>query len=185
MLDTGFCECGCGERAPIAEKTRAERGWIKGQPKRFINRHQYASFKEGRYVEEDRGYITPCWIWQRATGEYGHGLTIRADTRTRTSAHRLYWEERHGPVPGGLVLDHLCRVPACVNPDHLEAVTQAVNVQRGAGTKLTENDVRKIRDLLVQGWSQTWIAEAFGVDPSTISRINTGHYWRNLRPEGG
>jgi hypothetical protein len=35
----GFCQCGCGEKAPIATKTWAKWGWIKGQPKQFINGH--------------------------------------------------------------------------------------------------------------------------------------------------
>jgi hypothetical protein len=47
--------------------------------------------------------------------------------------HRLVWEKTHGPIPDGLVLDHLCRNTACVNTDHMEVVTRAVNVMRGLG----------------------------------------------------
>jgi HNH endonuclease len=47
-------------------------------------------------------------------------------------AHAFSYEIAHGPVPPGLVLDHLCRHPACVNPDHLEPVTQRENILRGA-----------------------------------------------------
>jgi len=43
------------------------------------------------------------------------------------------YENLHGEVPRGLVLDHLCREPQCVNPDHLEPVTSAENVMRGVG----------------------------------------------------
>ena len=49
------------------------------------------------------------------------------------SAHRVAYEEAKGPIPRGLVLDHLCRHPWCVRPTHLEAVTHRVNLLRGEG----------------------------------------------------
>ena len=52
---------------------------------------------------------------------------------TAKKAHRVSWELLVGPIPEGLELDHLCRNHGCVNPDHLEPVTHAVNVRRGRG----------------------------------------------------
>lgn len=80
-----------------------------------------------RVVVNDNG----CWIWQGATTNgYGIvGLGRRQDGTRNT--HRVTYEHKNGPVPAGLVLDHLCRTPRCCNPDHLEAVTQQVNVDRG------------------------------------------------------
>lgn len=46
-------------------------------------------------------------------------------------AHRVAYEIVKGPIPKGLQIDHLCRVPACINPNHLEAVTAQVNTLRG------------------------------------------------------
>lgn len=51
----------------------------------------------------------------------------------RSRAHRRIYEECFGPIATGLVIDHLCRNKRCVNPEHLEAVTQRTNVLRGVG----------------------------------------------------
>jgi HNH endonuclease len=48
-------------------------------------------------------------------------------------AHRVVYETLVGPIPDGLVIDHLCRNPRCVRPDHMEPVTNQVNVLRGIG----------------------------------------------------
>jgi hypothetical protein len=55
------------------------------------------------------------------------------------------YERERDPIPAGLHLDHLCRVRDCVNPEHLEPVTNAENLRRGDGTKLTDEDVAAIR----------------------------------------
>lgn len=70
-----------------------------------------------------------CVLWTGSIDTRGYGY-VKADGRTYR-AHRLAYEEAHGEIPEGLVIDHLCRVRACVNPDHMEAVTQRVNVLRG------------------------------------------------------
>lgn len=68
--------------------------------------------------------LGPCWLWTGAT-TVGYG-------RFRGSGvHRMAYEELVGPIPDGLVMDHLCRVRHCVNPAHLEPVTLAENVRRG------------------------------------------------------
>jgi hypothetical protein len=69
-----------------------------------------------------------CWEW---TGYMAHGYGyIRIDGRLRR-AHRVVYEAMRGQIPAGLVIDHLCKNKACVNPDHLEPVTQGENVRRG------------------------------------------------------
>lgn len=72
---------------------------------------------------------TGCWTWTGARSSGGYG-SIKFAGRTRP-AHRVVYENFVEPVGAELVLDHLCRNRACVNPDHLEPVSQSVNVQRG------------------------------------------------------
>lgn len=76
-----------------------------------------------------RPELGPCWIWTRARDPKGYGEFGLA--RRSLRAHRWAWIDANGPVPDGLELDHLCRVPACVRPSHLEAVTSAENIRRG------------------------------------------------------
>lgn len=72
-----------------------------------------------------------CWIWL-AAGKGGYG-SFRVEGRS-VAAHRFSWEIANGAIPEGLVLDHLCRQPACVNPAHLEPVTTGENMRRGLKT---------------------------------------------------
>lgn len=72
---------------------------------------------------------TGCWEWQARRKEgrtYGY---LGVDGKPR-HAHRLAYELHVGPIPEGLVIDHLCNVPCCVNPDHLQAVTPEENRRR-------------------------------------------------------
>ena len=74
-----------------------------------------------------------CWIWTGTISPNGYG-SIRVDG-TNTTAHRAVWEVLVGSVPEGFHVDHLCRNPPCVNPDHLEPVTPGENHRRGARHK--------------------------------------------------
>lgn len=72
-----------------------------------------------------------CWIWQASLFFSGYGQFQVGHAKIR--AHRWAYEREFGPIPDGLVLDHLCRERRCVNPAHLEAVTDRENVLRGDG----------------------------------------------------
>ena len=84
-----------------------------------------------KVVIDERG----CWVWQGAlTDGYARG---RVAGRT-VGLHRAEYEHVHGPIPDGMQLDHLCRNRACLNPTHLEPVTQRENILRGEGVAATQ-----------------------------------------------
>ena len=72
--------------------------------------------------------FTPCWEWNLAKHRDGYGLCFLKGYRG--FAHRAAYRAFGGEIPEGAQLDHLCRNKPCVNPDHLEPVTAAVNQQR-------------------------------------------------------
>jgi HNH endonuclease len=82
-----------------------------------------------------RGVPSQCWIWiaSRDPRGYGHiGLN-----RSLQRAHRVSLRLADIPIPDDLVVDHLCRNPSCVNPDHIEPVTQRENVKRALRNRKT------------------------------------------------
>lgn len=72
---------------------------------------------------------TNCHLWTGKTDRGGYGVVHFHGKAYR--AHRFFYTHERGPIPAGLHLDHLCRVRHCVNPAHLEPVTQAENISRG------------------------------------------------------
>lgn len=73
-----------------------------------------------------------CWIWTGGRGGKGRP-SQRYGQFKGGRAHRIAFTLERGTIPAGLVLDHLCRRRVCVNPEHLEPVTHAVNILRGNG----------------------------------------------------
>jgi len=74
---------------------------------------------------------TGCHVWTAATCPTNGPRGVFRWNNKQGYAHRFAYEQMHGPIPVGLVIDHLCRNPLCVNPDHLEAVTNRENILRG------------------------------------------------------
>ncbi len=167
------CECGCGRTVA----------------KRFAHGHNRR--KPLVYVVDSE---TGCWVWQGAKSSQGYGsVRERANggTGQTLKAHRVFYEEHVGPIPVGLHIDHLCRNHACVNPAHLEPVTNADNARRGSTTVLTAENVaqikRRVADACV-GRTQVLIgtherlAAEYGVKRSTIKSITDGKSWRDIEP---
>lgn len=84
-----------------------------------------------------------CWIWLGCIESYGYGrVSARHNGKAEHRyAHRVFYLRFKGEIKPPLLIDHLCRVRCCVNPDHLELVTNRDNILRGIG--LTAINARK------------------------------------------
>ncbi len=114
-----------------------------------------------------------CWIWLGYVDIKGYAR-CKPTGRNNVLAHRVLYEHYVGPIPDGLDLDHLCRVPSCVNPDHMEPVTRAENVRRGNSAKLTLKEARELRVIVDR------LCSEYGVRPRTLAAIGERKIWKDV-----
>ena len=116
-------------------------------------------------VPDDERYkidpLTGCWMWRMALNSDGYAF-ISVLGRKMRSAHRYYYEKYKGEIPKGLDIDHLCRNRACVNPNHLEAVSRGENLNRGLKGQKWIDTFKTFYDV-EKGGSAKWL-----VAPSTV-----------------
>lgn len=146
-----------------------------------------------RWDRVDKRGPDECWPWMGKLNVWGYGY---AQWNGKCSnASRAAYESEHGPV-GPLVVCHRCDNPACCNPAHLFAATQAENLadcrakgrqvyrfghdHHRATAKLTPDLVREARRLYAEGVNQTVIGRDMGVDSSVISRVVRRLTWRHV-----
>lgn len=118
--------------------------------------------------------MSGCLLWTAAVAEGGYGVIWDGCSRTiyaHTAARLLVG------LPPCNQTDHLCRRRHCVNVDHMEDVTSAVNVRRGAKAKLTMEAAADIRYLRAAGWNTATIASAYGVSRDTIYGVTNRKTW--------
>ncbi len=161
------CACGCGAA------TRPGRI--------FVNGHNGRADPLKKFTVEANG----CWFWIGTKDRLGYGL-LKRDGRRHLRAHRVVYELLREPIAPGLEIDHLCRNTSCVNPDHLEPVSHAVNMQRGSSAKLTKLTAAKMRsEYLAAPKSPTGrmkrgvratIAARWGVSRGTVDAIARGRW---------
>lgn len=177
---SGVCMCGCGRPVAVATRTNTARGIKAGHPIRYLPGHHPNGWELSpvKYIVDKE---TGCWNWQRSISPEGYPKRMRVDGKSY-APHRFYYEEQHGPIPEDYQIDHLCKNRLCVNPDHLEAVTQLENIRRSSVTKLTEQDVANIKSLFAQGYSKRRLGRMFGVTNTHIADIVNGICWKDIAP---
>lgn len=89
-----------------------------------------------------------CLIWTgyKSSGGYGR---LSMGKKKVVQAHRYAWERTHGPIPEGVVIDHLCHTPLCVEVSHLRTATPAENGQHRSGAQ--RNSGTGIRNVYRRG----------------------------------
>lgn len=78
-----------------------------------------------------------CWEWTGSVIPAGYGMV------KRSLAHRVAYELHTGPIPPGMVIDHICHTRTCTNPRHLRLATNKQNGENRAG--LPRHSTRKYR----------------------------------------
>lgn len=149
-----------------ARQTSTRLGHTKGEPLDYMWGHNGRIHAYGHRVE-DRGFETPCYIWTGRVDRLGYGRL-----RTDTVAHRHSYEAVNGPIPPGMHIDHLCKQPSCVRPEHLAAVTPAEHKRRHS--KITQALADEIR---AADGSQYAIARRYGVSQGLVWKIKHRLAW--------
>ena len=147
---------------------------------------------------------TGCWEWAGFIPPYPRNYGRLAVNKKSRETHRLMYEVTFGQVPDGFCVCHKCDVRKCVNPDHLFLGTKADNAadakakgrmasgeKHGSKThpesrpngennhaKLTWEQVREIRALLLSGISFSKVAKRFGIGKTAVANIKHGRKWK-------
>lgn len=204
MNTVKLCECGCGEPAPIAKQSSTKYGYIKGQPKRFVQGHHAAISNHNRKlfdpvehfwekVEKVNGPVHPtlgtrCWPWTGRFDKDGYGKVCFKDNAERASRVAFYLT--YGRWPEQAL--HRCDNPPCCNPEHLFEGSNQDNTDdmvakgrqaRGESAglaKLTSAQVVEIVGRYLGGAYLSLLAQEYGVHFATVAKIVRGEIWTHV-----
>lgn len=136
--------------------------------------------------------MSGCWLWTAYITTQGYG-SITVDKKP-VKTHRLSFTIYKGEIPKGMLVCHHCDVRSCVNPDHLFLGTHKDNsddmIRKGRSVsnhgdkngraKITNNDFLNIKSLFKKGFSNSQIAERYGLKTETVRRIRFGKLWSGV-----
>lgn len=147
--------------------------------------------------------MSGCHLWTAFANNMGYGtIGLGGNRGKKAYAHRVAWTLENGDIPEGRCVLHRCDNPLCVNVDHLFLGTKLDNsrdmVRKGRQSRnplptesqprgerhgcarLTEADVRRIRELKEEGVIAREIAARFGISKSHARRVYRGHSWSHV-----
>lgn len=160
------CEVGGCDSTPLARnlcKTHYLRWYKYGDAEEPVRRHSDAEQAFSAMTERNG----ECLEW---TGCKSRGYGKLRVGGKMIAAHRYAWERVHGPILEGLVIDHMCWNPACVNVDHLRVVTQLGNRQNLSGAQI--NNKSGVRGVYRNERNGKWSVQA----KSLGKRYYGGHF---------
>lgn len=131
-----------------------------------------------------------CWLWLLSKDRTGYGH-ICIDGKLK-QAHRVSYESHNGKIPHGAVIMHTCDVRHCINPEHLVIGDQKLNcidsVNKGRWgsrktnrkKKLTESDVKRIKNLLSNGFNAADISRILSLGFQIVYQVTIGKTWKTV-----
>lgn len=177
-------------------RTRAQRKHIRKRAQRTrLRDRSIACRREYIHARSIPIPFVGCWLWLLSCGNHGYGNVSSSIMTTKKSgtAHRLSYEAFNGPIPEGMLIQHICDNKWCVNPDHLSVGTDQTNVddmnRKGRSNrasrkfpphpkrKLTAEQVIEIRS---SKESLNVLSRRFGLWKRAIHNIKKGVTYREV-----
>lgn len=170
LMKPKICACGCGRIV-----TDIRLNYCRGHsPKKRARRSDWLGIH--RYTVNPK---TSCWEWTGPKNKFGYGIVQISNGKSQC-AHIAMYNEKVGPVPDGLELDHIvCNNKGCINPEHVIPTTCLANSRRANAT-VTVEQVKEIKALLGFGFTRTDIAKKLNISYSVIAHIHAGNSWRDV-----